>query len=152
MDGREIEVSINPDGTFRAGTRTGRFDIVQVEPGVWSAVIDGASHRVFAGIDGAFLVDHRPVRVQVLDPREAPQRSSAVPRDGVQMLKAAISGRVIRVLEPDGAQVQAGQKILVVEAMKMQNDVTSPKSGTLLQLHVHEGDTVGVGDLLAVVE
>lgn len=152
VDGREIEFSINPDGTFRAGTQTGRFDVVQVEPGVWSAVIDGASHTVFTGVDGAYLVDHRPVRVHVVDPRTRQTKSSAVAPDGLQMVKAAMSGRILRVLVTDGAAVEAGQKLLVVEAMKMQNEVTSPKSGTVLQVHVREGDTVGVGDLLAVVE
>ena len=145
-------MSIYADGTFRAGMRTGRFDAIQVEPGVWSAVIDGASYTIFAGAEGAYLVDQKPVRVQVVDPRVPLERSSAVTPDGVQTLKAAMSGRVLRVLVADGAQVEAGQKILVIEAMKMQNEVTSPKSGTVLQVHVREGDTVGSGDLLAVVE
>lgn len=152
MGGREIEVSIHPDGTFRAGTRTGRFDLIQVEPGVWSAIIDGVCHTVCAGAEGAYLVNQAPVQVEVVDPRTPSNRSSAVTPDGVQMLKAAMSGRVLRVLVPDGAQVEAGQKMLVVEAMKMQNEVTSPKLGTVLKIHVSEGDTVGVGDLLAVVE
>ena len=152
VDGREIELSISGDGTFRAGTRTGRFDAVQVEPGVWSVVIDGASHTVFTGPEGGYLVDQKPVRVQVVDPRVPLAKSSAVTPDGVQTLKASMSGRVLRILVSDGAQVEAGQTILVVEAMKMQNKVTSPKSGTLLQVRVREGDTVGAGDLLAVVE
>src|SRR3954453_23105675 len=92
VGGREIEVSIYPDGTFRAGTRTGHFDVIQVEPGVWSAVIDGVCHTVFAGAEGACLVNHAPVQVEVVDPRAPLNKSSAVTPDGVQMLKAAMSG------------------------------------------------------------
>ena len=57
----------------------------------------------------------------------------------------------MRVLAAAGAIVQAGQGLLVVEAMKMQNEVVAPKSGTLEKVLVREGQTVNAGELLAVI-
>src|SRR3954447_10548420 len=69
VDGRELEISIAPDGTFQAGERSGRFDALEVEPGVWSALVDGKSHTVVVSSDGTLAVDNVPVQVEVIDPR-----------------------------------------------------------------------------------
>jgi biotin carboxyl carrier protein len=71
---------------------------------------------------------------------------------GQQLLTAPMPGKVIRVLVRRGDQVEAGQGVLIVEAMKMQNEVKSPKSGQLLELKVGEGDTVTANQILAIVE
>jgi len=64
---------------------------------------------------------------------------------------APMPGKIVRVLVKAGETVEAGQGILVVEAMKMQNEVRSPKSGTVERLLVSENQAVGAGDVLAVV-
>jgi biotin carboxyl carrier protein len=61
-------------------------------------------------------------------------------------------GKVVRVLIEKGAQVEADQGILVVEAMKMQNELRSPKDGIVKALNVSEGATVNAGDVLAIIE
>ena len=61
-------------------------------------------------------------------------------------------GKVVRVLATAGAEVEAGEGILVVEAMKMQNELKSPKKGRLQKVTVSEGAAVNAGDVLAVVE
>jgi biotin carboxyl carrier protein len=61
-------------------------------------------------------------------------------------------GKVVRVLIEKGAQVEADQGILVVEAMKMQNELRSPKVGIVTTLNVSEGATVNAGDVLAIIE
>jgi len=61
-------------------------------------------------------------------------------------------GKVVRVLLSQGAEVEAGAGILVVEAMKMQNEVKSPKKGTIQKILVTEGTAVNAGDVLAIVE
>jgi len=71
---------------------------------------------------------------------------------GQQHLTAPMPGKVIRVLLHQGAQVAAGQGVVVVEAMKMQNEVKSPKSGQLVEVRAKEGDTVTANQILAVVE
>ena len=61
-------------------------------------------------------------------------------------------GKVVRVLVSAGVEVEAGAGILVVEAMKMQNELKSPKKGTIQKIFVSEGATVNSGDVLAIVE
>lgn len=65
---------------------------------------------------------------------------------------ASMPGKVVRVLVEVGAQVNAGDAIIVVEAMKMQNEMKSPKAGTVVTLNVQTGATVNGGDVLAVIE
>ena len=60
-------------------------------------------------------------------------------------------GKVVRLLVAPGAAVQAGQGIVVVEAMKMQNEIRSPKSGTVERLAVIEGQTVNAGEVVAII-
>ena len=61
-------------------------------------------------------------------------------------------GKVIRVLAAPGDEVAAGQGIVVVEAMKMQNELKSTRKGKVLRIAVNEGATVGAGELLATIE
>jgi len=61
-------------------------------------------------------------------------------------------GKIVRVLVQTGETVQAGQGLLVVEAMKMQNEIRSPKSGTVERLLVKEGQPVNAGEILAWID
>lgn len=61
-------------------------------------------------------------------------------------------GKVVRVLVSTGVEVEAGTGVLVVEAMKMQNEIKSPKKGTVQRILVGEGSAVNAGDILAIVE
>jgi biotin carboxyl carrier protein len=67
-------------------------------------------------------------------------------------LIAPMPGKVIRVLLAEKAQVEAGQGIVVMEAMKMQNEIKSPRKGTIQKILVAEGANVNAGDVLAIVE
>jgi len=71
---------------------------------------------------------------------------------GQQLLTAPMPGKVISVLVSRGDQVRAGQGVLIVEAMKMQNEVKSPKAGLVTEIKVSEGDTVTANQILAIVE
>ena len=75
-----------------------------------------------------------------------------ISRRDLQTLKAAMPGKVVRVLVQEGDAVEAGHGVIVVEAMKMQNEVKSPKSGVVVKVSVAEGATVNAGEVLAVVE
>lgn len=72
--------------------------------------------------------------------------------DEVARIVAPMPGRVARVLVAVGDQVKAGAGIVVVEAMKMQNEMKTPKAGTVTRLNAEPGATVNAGDVLAVVE
>jgi biotin carboxyl carrier protein len=70
----------------------------------------------------------------------------------IARIVAPMPGKVVRVLVTVGEQVAAGAGIVVVEAMKMQNEMKTPKAGTVTKLHIELGATVNAGDVLAVVE
>jgi biotin carboxyl carrier protein len=71
---------------------------------------------------------------------------------GQQKLTAAMPGKVVRIIAAVGDQIKTGQGILVIEAMKMQNEVRSPKDGHLKKLQVRQGANVVAGEVLAIIE
>lgn len=96
-----------------------------------------------------------PVRyaVELADPRSLRARRSASGADhGAVKLVAPMPGKVVRILAAEKSEVEAGQGVLVVEAMKMQNELKSPKKGVVLKISAAEGAAVNAGDVLAIVE
>ena len=127
----------------------------QVEPGVYSLLIDGKSIevRVIPGADGStVLAAGRRFAVEVRDPRNASRSSRGAAGSGRQKITAPMPGKVIRVLVQKGDAVQPGQGLVVVEAMKMQNEMKASHAGHVTEVRVHDGDTVGAGETLVVLE
>jgi len=89
--------------------------------------------------------------VKLID-RKHRQASDENAESGQQYLTAPMPGKVVRILAQKGDAVGAGQGVLVVEAMKMQNEVKSKGAGVVSELRVREGDAVTAGQVLAVVE
>ena len=89
---------------------------------------------------------------EVRDPRALRSGARAVDDHGPQKLTAPMAGKVVRVLVREGDAVEAGAGVLVVEAMKMQNEIKSPKKGTIQKVLAAEGVAVNAGDVLAIVE
>jgi biotin carboxyl carrier protein len=89
---------------------------------------------------------------EVGDPRSLRERVRAVDDDGPKKLTAPMPGKIVRVMVSQGDEVEAGSGVLVVEAMKMQNEIKSPKKGTIQKIMVSEGAAVNAGDVLAIVE
>jgi biotin carboxyl carrier protein len=129
-------------------------DAVEVAPGVYSILMAGKSLELrVSGSDAARLVAARgrEFKVTVNDPRSWRQgHGGKIELRGRQKLTASMPGKIVRLLATVGQQVEAGQGLLVVEAMKMQNEIRSPKSGTVESL-AEEGRTVNAGEVLAVV-
>ncbi len=91
--------------------------------------------------------------VDVQDPRSLRTRLAAGRTEaGPQKLMAAMPGKIVRILVKEKDEVKAGQAVLVMEAMKMQNEMKSPKDGRVQKILVAEGSTVNAGDTLAVIE
>ena len=112
-------------------------------------------HEVFAasieGERGRYSVDiaGHVFHCQVEDERERAARAiSGGVGETAELVLAAIPGIVVGVLVEAGDEVSEGQPLLVVEAMKMQNEITSPREGTVDAVDVSEGDTVAAGDCL----
>ena len=90
---------------------------------------------------------------RIIDPRVwRGRQQGALEAEGRQKIVAPMPGKVIRLLVEAGDSVEAGQGLVVVEAMKMQNEIKSPKSGKVERLLAKEGQSVNAGDILAWVE
>jgi biotin carboxyl carrier protein len=129
-------------------------DAAKILPGVYSILLGGRSLEVTVEetTDGLLLrTAGREFHVEIADPRAWRRgRGGSIELAGRQQVAAPMPGKIVRVLVAQGQQVEAGQGLLVIEAMKMQNEIRSPKSGTIERL-AREGQTVNAGEILAVV-
>ena len=142
VDGRkyEVDVQISRDNHYLLICDAQVFDCrVEGRPE------SGATLDVIVGTDRHAVTLTDPKRL-----RGAP--AFGAHGDGAALILAPMPGKVVRVLVAAGDQVEAGAGIAVVEAMKMQNEMKSPKSGTVVTINAEVGATVNGGDLLAVIE
>ena len=130
-------------------------NIESPEPGVFSIVIDGRSYdaQVEESIGGGLVVviDGWRFETQVLDPRHWSRNAGGQGADSVQQIMAPMPGKIVRILVAPGEQVAAGQGVVVVEAMKMQNEMKATRDGVVLAVNVKEGATVAPGEVLATI-
>ncbi len=130
------------------------LDVRLVSMGVVSLIIDGKSYEVKRDRVGAqtrLWIGNIPYVVELSDPRSFTSSSRKQSLTGTATLLASMPGRVLRVLVAETQQVEAGQALLVVEAMKMQNEIKAPNKGTVRKIVVG-GSYVNAGDTLAIVE
>jgi biotin carboxyl carrier protein len=132
-------------------------DAVEIAPNVFSILLNGESFevRIAPTNDGQFTLQtrHHDFTAEVVNPRAWRGRNQgAVEAAGRQQIVAPMPGKVVRLLVKVGDQVEAGQGLLVVEAMKMQNEVRSPKTGTVERLLAKEGQPVNAGEVLAWID
>jgi biotin carboxyl carrier protein len=131
-------------------------DAVEINPHTLSLLLEGQSYEVHIreSPDGVLRLEtgFQEFTAEVVDPRAwRGRRHGAVEAEGRQQVLAPMPGKVVRILVQAGDQVEAGQGLLVVEAMKMQNEIRSPKGGTVERLHVKEGQPVNAGEVLCTV-
>jgi biotin carboxyl carrier protein len=128
--------------------------VARVEPGVYSVLLDGRSFevRIIPAQDGLRIeMNGRRFTAEVRDPRDRGQRSGAALGTGRQNIRAPMPGKVIRVLVREGDEVEVGQGLVVVEAMKMQNEMKALRGGRVADVRVRGGETVAAGDTLVVI-
>lgn len=103
---------------------------------------------------GRYQVDVRNhfFDVEIEDPRRRSSQTASLGGDGRQVINARMPGRIVKILAAEGEAVAKGGGLLVLEAMKMQNELTAPRAGTVIQVAVREGDTVAIGQTLVVLE
>ena len=131
-------------------------DAVQIAPNAVSVMIGGQSFEIHVSrsADGTLNLQCGPheFSAEIIDPRAwRGRKHGAVEVEGRQEILAPMPGKVVRLLAAVGDAVEAGQGLLVVEAMKMQNEIRSPKSGKVERLLVKEGQSVNAGQALCVV-
>jgi biotin carboxyl carrier protein len=142
VDGREYELDVHQS---RAEVLLRTADGKTFECRVEGKAASGHSVDVFIG-------PHQ-YAVTLIDPKRLRAAGAAgTHADGAARIVAPMPGKVVRVLVEPGAQVEAGAGIIVVEAMKMQNEMKAPKAGVVSALNVAVGATVNGGDVLVVIE
>jgi biotin carboxyl carrier protein len=149
VDGIPSDAALRPAGANRfvleeAGTAVR----VVLEP---AAPVEGGCRRREVLVDGfRFEVETEPERIASLRERASRGRAGSV-HSGPLEVKAIIPGKVVAVSVAPGDAVTAGQQLLVVEAMKMQNELRAPRDGTISRVGVAPGVNIELGDLLVVI-
>ncbi len=161
IDGQEFEVQPDGDTITVADqqcairvTRQNDIVTVYVNERPFRIQLPGPSAE-----DGAIklLVDAKEYEVEVKGraaarPKASPVARRPAPTGGAGSIVAQMTGRVIRVDVQSGDQVDAGATLLILEAMKMENEIAAPKAGTVKDVAVAAGSRVSDGDLLIVLE
>lgn len=161
LAGREHELSIRREGDrvfARVDDRDYELELQSSDPGdylllegthVYDCRIEARSSKS----DYVVHVGPNSYQVQLVDPKRlSVVQSSGTHHHGSAEIVASMPGKVVRVLVEVGANVEAGAGIVVVEAMKMQNEMKAPKAGTVTSVNAGAGTTVNAGDVLAVIE
>jgi biotin carboxyl carrier protein len=133
-----------------------QLDAISTQDGVLSILLDGKSYEVkqeTTGTDFNVVVGGVRFPAQVRDTRSLrSRRGKDTGSEGVKKIVAPMPGKVVRILAQPGTAVEHGQGVIVIEAMKMQNELKSPKKGIVRKLTVREGAAVEAGQTLAEVE
>ena len=162
IDGEKHELRIRREGERVFAEIDGRSVEMQVretESGAYLLIIDGRVYDCRVGHSAA-QAERSEVRVRnhvytitLADPKRLRSTASAAAHDdGSAQIIAQMPGKVVRVHVEIGSEVEAGDPILVVEAMKMQNEMKSPRAGKVTVLNPKAGQTVNAGEVLAVIE
>jgi len=159
IDGKSYRLQVErADGGWQCRLDGGavRMDAVLARPDVLSLLIDGKAYEVKrerTATDMHLWVGSARYAADLRDPRSWRSRKDAASIDrGPRKLVAPMPGKVVRVLLREQDEVDLGQGILVVEAMKMQNEIRSPKKGVVQKIVADEGAAVNAGDVLAIVQ
>ncbi len=153
-----VEVKQVGPGVYEVavGGRVRTVDAFRQDSGTVSLLVDTASWSVQLDPAGAAVkvrIDDSLFELEILDERRLRmRRATAFAAQGRQSVTAPMAGRVVKVLRRAGDEVRAGQAILVVEAMKMENEIRSPKDGKVTEVYVREGEAVEGGAQLAAIE
>lgn len=142
VDGRdyELETSEPEPGVFLFKHGGKVYEAAVVQPSS-----DGGPTQVRVGT--------HEFEVRVIDPKRLRGAGSGADHgDGVAEIRTAMPGKVVRVIAEAGTDVRKGDGVIVVEAMKMQNELKSPKDGVVKEIKVPEGSTVSAGEILATIE
>ena len=164
IDGERVALEVKREGGRVSGEVGGRrYDLEarEVSAGVYLLIHEGRVYECRVGGEpgasgrGALRVSvgAREYGITLTDPKHLRGAGGgAGEQGGLAQVKAPMPGKVVRVLVEAGQAVEAGEGMVVVEAMKMQNELKSPKSGTVAELRAEPGATVNAGDVLVVIE
>src|SRR5689334_2326508 len=130
--------------------------VAEVRPFVYSVLIDGASMEVRVSVETPdsyrVTMDEAEFSIDVIDKRKWSRGGASAQVTGSRRVSAPMPGKVVRLLVSEGQAVKAGQGLVVIEAMKMQNEIKSPKVGQVKSISISEGQTLAAGQEIIVIE
>jgi biotin carboxyl carrier protein len=152
-----LELERAADGwDCRLDGQTVHIDAIIPRRDVLSLLVDGRSYEIKreqTATDLHMWVGSERFAVELRDPRSLRSRQQTIGDEtGSRKILAPMPGRVVRLLVAENSEVEVGQGIVVVEAMKMQNEIKSPKKGVVKKILAVPGSAVTPGDVLAIVE
>lgn len=156
----EIEIRRDGEKVFaRVDDRNYELEASEVEPNVYLLKNENKIYEIFVSPQTnatepfEVKVKNQAFEINLIDPKRLRGAgASSTNADGIVEIKTAMPGKLIRILTEIGAEIRQGEPVLVVEAMKMQNEMKSPKDGTVKEIRFSEGATVNAGDVLATIE
>lgn len=138
-----------------ASAKQGALSIREASPGIFSILEGRRSFTLRVAKHEDWLeawVNGRRVQFRISDARDRARAGRSFAASGPRELRALMPGKVVKLLVKEGDEVIAGTGLIVVEAMKMQNEMKSPRDGRVGRIHVGEGSAVGAGQALLVIE
>jgi biotin carboxyl carrier protein len=156
---RRLDLSRNTTDGGWNGTLDGErieIDARLVQPGILSLIVHGHAYRCVLDegpVETAVQIGGQRYLVSVEDPRSpTARRRKGAASGGLQVIKSPMPGRIIRLLVEAGDQVAAHQGVVVIEAMKMQNELKAARAGKVLEIKTEAGATVAAGEVLLLIE
>jgi biotin carboxyl carrier protein len=157
---KAVEVRRDGDRVYaRIDDRDYELEVAEPEPGVFLLKHDGRIFEAYVTQSGnrsdpyKVRIGTQDFEIRLTDPKRLRGGGSGDhDSHGAAEIRAAMPGKIVRILTEVGAAVEKGTGVIVVEAMKMQNELKSPKPGTVKEIRGAEGSTVNAGDVLVVIE
>jgi len=162
IDGEEYRIDITEVRgecffTLTIGEKKYNIDVVHSQHSLYSMLLDGKSYEIdLDAKDGIcnILVNGEHYSVNIINEKKKSlwKKSREIEAEGKQSIITEMPGKVVKIFVEVGQQVKRGHGVIVVEAMKMENELKSPKDGKVIEITVREGETVEGGTTLVVIE
>lgn len=160
VKGKQYLVEIvRGDGVYclTIGNKSFTVDAFRPGPQTISMLIEGKAYEVGLEKNGnlfSVYFFNDTIELELVDPRkfQASNTARSTETSGPFKIQAPMPGKIVKVTVQEKSAVKEGDSLLIMEAMKMQNELKAPKSGTVSKIHVKEGEPVAISQVLMVLE
>jgi biotin carboxyl carrier protein len=156
LNSEKHEIEIKRDGekvSAKVDDREYELEASEIEPNVYLFKYSNQIFQTYVAPNGMVNLGNHQFEISITDPKRLRgSNATGANTEGTSEIKTAMPGKLVRILTEVGAEIKQGDSVLVVEAMKMQNEMKAPKDGIVKEIRFAEGATVNAGDVLAIIE
>jgi biotin carboxyl carrier protein len=156
LNSEKHEIEIKRDGekvSAKVDDREYELEASEIEPNVYLFKYSNQIFQTYVAPNGMVNLGNHQFEISITDPKRLRgSNATGANTEGTSEIKTAMPGKLVRILTEVGAEIKQGDSVLVVEAMKMQNEMKAPKDGVVKEIRFAEGATVNAGDVLAIIE